>query len=49
MLFVELVELSLSEDLSMIGTCSRLELFFAVVPLGTSRAGVDSPPLGQII
>lgn len=43
-LVVELAELSLSEDLSMTGACSRPELFLAVTPLGTSREGVNSPP-----
>ena len=41
---IVLVELSLSEGLSLMGACSKLELLLAVVPLGTNRAGDDSPP-----
>ena len=39
--------LNLSECLSLMGACSRLEHLLVVVPLGTSRAGDDSPPRGE--
>lgn len=39
-----LIVLSLSEGLSLIGACSRLEVLLAAEPLGTNREGDGSPP-----
>lgn len=41
------IVLNLSDGLSLIGACSKLELLLADVTLGTSRAGDDSPPKAQ--
>lgn len=47
LLVIVFIMVCLSDGLSLMGACSRLELLLAVAPLGTSRAGDGSPPAGE--